>query len=159
MRSWLVALGVLLLLPLASAETIVSGNTDFDVSLLIPLVLAIVAAIVLRRWMVPQQLSSLQVGFEIDDDLYEIHRLTNNRDDAKELLSLPGVKFALALYMMAMTAILLLITELFFNPNVFYLPNVVLIGILFLIPVFISPWESLNIELRVFYLDWLLFRF
>ena len=53
--------------------------------------------------MVPQQLSSLQVGFEIDDDLYEVHRLTNDREDAKELLSLPGVKFALALYMMAMT--------------------------------------------------------
>jgi hypothetical protein len=147
MRSWLVALGVILLLPLASAETIVSGNTDFEISLLIPLFLAIIAAIVLRRWMVPQQLSSLQVGFEIDDDLYEVHRLTNNRDDAKELLSLPGVRFSLALYMMAMTAILLLITELFFNPNVFYLPNVVLIGILFLIPVFISPWESLNIQL------------
>ena len=147
MRSWLVPLGIIILLPLASAETTVSGNTDFTISLLIPLVIAIIAAIILRKWMVPQQLSSLQVGFEIDDDLYEIHRLTNDRDDAKELLSLPGVKFALALYMMAMTAILLLIMELFFNPNIFYLPNVILIGFLFLIPVFISPWESLNIQL------------
>lgn len=147
MRSWIVALGIILFLPLVSAETTVTGNTDFEASLLIPLFIAVVAAIVLRRWMVPQQLSSLQVGFEIDDDLYEIHRLTNDRDDAKELLSLPGIKFSLALYMMAMTAVLLLITELFFNPIVFYLPNVILIGILFLIPVFISPWESLNIQL------------
>ena len=147
MRSWLVALGIILFLPLVSAETTVTGNTDFEASLLIPLFIAVVAAIVLRRWMVPQQLSSLQVGFEIDDDLYEIHRLTNDRNDAKELLSLPGIKFSLALYMMAMTAVLLLITELFFNPVVFYLPNVILIGILFMIPVFISPWESLNIQL------------
>ena len=147
MRSWIVVLGIILFLPLVSAETTVTGNTDFEASLLIPLFIAVVAAIVLRRWMVPQQLSSLQVGFEIDDDLYEIHRLTNDRDDAKELLSLPGIKFSLALYMMAMTAVLLLITELFFNPVVFYLPNVILIGILFLIPVFISPWESLNIQL------------
>ena len=147
MRSWLVPLGILLFLPLVSAETTVTGNTDFQASLLIPLFIAVVAAIVLRRWMVPQQLSSLQVGFEIDDDLYEIHRLTNDRGDAKELLSLPGIKFSLALYMMAMTAVLLLITELFFNPVVFYLPNVILIGVLFLIPVFISPWESLNIQL------------
>ena len=147
MRSWIVVLGIIVFLPLVSAETTVTGNTDFEASLLIPLFIAVVAAIVLRRWMVPQQLSSLQVGFEIDDDLYEIHRLTNDRDDAKELLSLPGIKFSLALYMMAMTAVLLLITELFFNPVVFYLPNVILIGVLFLIPVFISPWESLNIQL------------
>ena len=147
MRSWIAALGIILFLPLVSAETTVTGNTDFEASLLVPLFIAVVAAIVLRRWMVPQQLSSLQVGFEIDDDLYEIHRLTNDRGDAKELLSLPGIKFSLALYMMAMTAVLLLITELFFNPVVFYLPNVILIGVLFIIPVFISPWESLNIQL------------
>ncbi len=147
MRSWLGLLGIITLLPLASAQTTVSSYTTFEPTLLIPLIIAIIAAIILRKWMVPQQLSSLQVGFEIDDDLYEVHRLTNDREDAKELLSLPGVKFALALYMMAMTAILLLIMELFFNPNVFYLPNIILIGILFLIPVFISPWESLNIQL------------
>ena len=44
----------------------------------------------------------------------------------------------LRLYMMAMTGVLLLISELIFDPEVYYLPNLLLMGILVLIPILIS---------------------
>ena len=51
-------------------------------------------------------MSSLQVAFEIDDSLYEVHRLTKTRDDVKDLFSLPRVGFAVTMYLMAMTGVL-----------------------------------------------------
>ena len=65
--------------------------------------------------MIPSQLSGLQVGFEIDDGLYEVHSLTKGRGGVKRLLQLPNVGFGIALYMMAMTGVLLLISELIFD--------------------------------------------
>tara|TARA_B100000683_G_scaffold116600_1_gene114672 strand:+ start:2514 stop:5417 length:2904 start_codon:yes stop_codon:yes gene_type:complete len=97
--------------------------------------------------MIPSQLSGLQVGFEIDDGLYEVHSLTKGRGGVKRLLQLPNVGFGIALYMMAMTGVLLLISELIFDAEVYYLPNLLLMGLLVLIPILISPWESLNGQL------------
>jgi hypothetical protein len=48
---------------------------------------------------------------------------------------------------MGMTGVLLLITELLFNAEVYYGPNLFLIGVLIAIPVIISPWETLNAQL------------
>ena len=97
--------------------------------------------------MIPTQLSGLQVGFEIDDGLYEVHSLTKGKGGVKRLLKLPNVGFGIALYMMAMTGVLLLISELVFDPEVYYLPNLLLMGVLVVIPILISPWESLNGQL------------
>ena len=97
--------------------------------------------------MIPSQLSGLQVGFEIDDGLYEVHRLSKGRGGVRRLIQLPNVGFGIALYMMAMTGVLLLIAELIFEPEVYYLPNILLMGLLVLIPILISPWESLNGQL------------
>ena len=133
----------LVLLPTASAGRIENPSV-LALEHLIPLGIAILSAFVLWKWMVPSQLSSLQVGFEVDDGIYEVHRLTKGRKDALALLKLKTVGFGVALYMMAMTGVLLLISELIFNPEVFYLPNVMLMGILVLIPIVISPLESLN---------------
>ena len=93
--------------------------------------------------MIPTQLSGLQVGFEIDDGLYEVHSLTKGRGGVKRLLKLQNVGFGIALYMMAMTGVLLLISELVFDPEVYYLPNLLLMGVLVVIPILISPWESM----------------
>ena len=76
--------------------------------------------------MIPSQLSGLQVGFEIDDGLYEVHRLSKGRGGVRRLIQLPNVGFGIALYMMAMTGVLLLIAELIFEPEVYYLPNILL---------------------------------
>ena len=121
---------------------------DFFIRALIAGVgIALVTAFILWKWMIPSQLSSLQVGFEIDDGLYEVHRLTKGSRAASKLLSLPNVGFGVALYMMSMTGVLLLIAELIFNPEVYYLPNIILMGFMAIIPILISPWESLNGQL------------
>ncbi|MCH1527042.1 MAG: tetratricopeptide repeat protein [Candidatus Poseidoniaceae archaeon] len=147
MRRWLVACFVCLVLtPIASAGSI-ENPTDLSWSHLIPFLIAFTTAVVLWKWMIPTQLSGLQVGFEIDDGLYEVHSLTKGRGGVKKLLQLPNVGFGIALYMMAMTGVLLLIAELMFEPDVYYLPNLVLMGLLVLIPIVISPWESLNGQL------------
>ena len=145
-RWWGLFLG-LLLIPSVSAETGIIQPSEMTFDLFTPLIVAIIAAIFLRAWMVPNQLSSLQVGFEIDDNLYEVHRLTEDRQDAKELLGMPGIKISLMLYMMAMLSVLLLIAELMFKPTQYFYYNVILMGALFIIPVVISPWESLNTQI------------
>jgi hypothetical protein len=126
-----------------SAGTIENPSV-FKIGHIIPLLISLSVAIGLWKWMVPSQLARLQVGFEIDDGLYEIHRLTKGRRGAAKLLSLPNVGFGVALYMMAMTGVLLLISELMFEAEIYYLPNLMLMGLLVLIPIVISPWETLN---------------
>ena len=133
----------LILVPSVSAGEIASPSS-VTMNNVIPSLIAIFSALILWRWMVPSQLSGLQVGFEIDDGLYEVHRLTKGRVGAKRLLRLPSVGFGVALYMMAMTGVLLLISELIFDAEVYYMPNLMLMGMLILIPVVISPWETLN---------------
>ncbi|MGB0801574.1 MAG: tetratricopeptide repeat protein [Candidatus Poseidoniaceae archaeon] len=147
MRASLVAILLsVVMLPLASAGTVENpANLSFEHA--IPFLVALVTALVLWKWMIPTQLSGLQVGFEIDDGLYEVHSLTKGRGGVKKLLNLPNVGFGIALYMMAMTGVLLLISELIFDAQVYYLPNLLLMGILVLIPILISPWESLNGQL------------
>ena len=133
-------------LPLASAST-VSDVSDFRLEYFYPVVVAFAVAIPVWRWFIPNQLANLQVAFEIDDDLYEVHRITKDVEDARALLQEGGTAFGIGLYVMGMTGVLLLITELLFNPDVYYLPNLFLIGVLVMIPVFISPWETLNAQL------------
>ena len=147
MRRWLFAcLLCLILTPLASAAS-VENPTNLSINHAIPFLVAFVTALVLWKWMIPTQLSGLQVGFEIDDGLYEVHSLTKGKGGVRRLLGLQNVGFGIALYMMAMTGVLLLISELIFDPDVYYLPNLFLMGILVLIPILISPWESLNGQL------------
>ena len=142
----LAALLSVVLLPLVSASTI-ENPSDLSIDHLFPFLIAFLTALILWKWMIPTQLSGLQVGFEIDDGLYEVHSLTKGRGGVKKLLKLPNVGFGIALYMMAMTGVLLLIAELVFEPEVYYLPNILLMGLLVLIPILISPWESLNGQL------------
>ena len=98
-------------------------------------------------WFIPNQLSNLQVAFEIDDDLYEVHRITRDREDARELLGEGSVGYGVGLYMMGMTGVLILIAEFIFDPYRFFKPNLYIIGLMILIPIMISPWETLNAQL------------
>ena len=147
MRRWLLAfLTCSVFIPLASAGT-VENPANLSMNHAIPFLVAFFTALILWKWMIPSQLSGLQVGFEIDDGLYEVHSLTKGRGGVKRLLQLPNVGFGIALYMMAMTGVLLLISELIFDAEVYYLPNLLLMGVLVLIPILVSPWESLNGQL------------
>jgi hypothetical protein len=134
------------LIPSASASSINSID-EFSVSFLYPVLVAFVVAILLWKYFVPRQLSALQVAFEIDDGLYEVHRLTKGVDEAKELLQQGRVAFGVGLYMMGMMGILVLIGELIFDADVYFDLNLWLIGLFILIPVLISPWETLNAQL------------
>ena len=133
-------------LPSVQAVTIAHPN-DIQMRYLFPALIAFTIAIPVWIWFIPKQLSNLQVAFEIDDDLYEVHRITRSLSDARELLRSRSVSIGVGLYMMGMTGVLLLITELLFNAEVYYEPNLFLIGILIAIPVIISPWETLNAQL------------
>ena len=141
--SVLVILG---LLPQVSAST-VAQPTDFDVAYLYPLLSALFVAALLWKFFVPRQLSALQVAFEIDDNLYEVHRLTRTVEDAREILQQGRVAFGVGLYMMGMLGVLLLISELIFQPDVYFEPNLWIIGLFVLLPILISPWETMNAQL------------
>ena len=145
-----VALGIVLaasaLLPQVSASS-VAKPTEFDISYLYPLLSAILVAGLLWKYFVPRQLSALQVAFEIDDNLYEVHRLTRTVGDAREILQQGRVAFGVGLYMMGMLGVLLLISELIFQPDVYFEPNLWIIGLFVLLPIFVSPWETMNAQL------------
>ncbi|MBL6748662.1 MAG: hypothetical protein ISP85_06725, partial [Candidatus Poseidonia sp.] len=142
-------LGVLIsiiFIPLASAAT-VSTSGSFSLELMAPLILALVIAYFVRRWFIPQQLKNLQVAFEIDDDLYEVHRITRTLRDARKLLRQGTVGYGVLLYMMGLTGVLVLIMELLFDADTFSQINLYVIATFIFIPVFISPWETLNGQL------------
>ena len=109
-------LGVLasiMCIPTASAAN-VSNSSSFTLALMTPLLLALFIAYFVRRWFIPQQLKNLQVAFEIDDDLYEVHRITRTLRDARKLLRYGSVGYGVLLYMMGLTGVLVLIMELLF---------------------------------------------
>ena len=112
-----------------------------------PLFIALCIAFFVRRWFIPQQLKNLQVAFEIDDDLYEVHRITRTLRDSRRLLNAGRVRWGVLLYMMGLTGVLILIAELMFDADVFSQFNLYVIATLILIPVLISPWETLNSQL------------
>ena len=123
------------------------SSDSFDISHLYPLSGALLVAGLMWKFFIPIQLSNLQVAFEIDDDLYEVHRVTRDLDDARDLLSEGSVGYGLGLYMMGMTGILVLIGEFIFDPDFFYTPSLYIIGLLVGIPILISPWETMNAQL------------
>ena len=142
-----ILLGSVWLLPSAAAQVVIVQPSEPSAELALPFSIALVAALLLWRWFVPRQLASLQVAFEIDDDLYEVHRISKTVKEARELLGERSVYRGAILYMMGMTGILLLIAELIFDPNTFYQPNLFLIALLVGFPIFVSPWETLNAQL------------
>ena len=125
----LACLFAILAVPQVSAAQ-VTDISDIKLEYFYPALVAFAVAIPVWRWFIPNQLANLQVAFEIDDDLYEVHRITKNVDDARALLQEGGTAYGIGLYVMGMTGVLLLIAELVFNPDTYYLPNLFLIGIL-----------------------------
>ena len=100
------------LLPSSSAEAEIVEYGSLDIYMLAPVAMAIIGAGILWKWILPISLGNLQVAFEIDDDLYEVHRLSKSRRDTKELLNLPSVPFGVLSYLMAMGGIMLIVAEL-----------------------------------------------
>ena len=136
-----------LLMPFVSAApTIVSAGT-FDPSLLAPLAIAIIVGLMLWRWLLPLSLSNLQVAFEVDDGLYEVHRLSKNRREVMKLLNAPRVVIGSLAYLLAMTGILLIVCELLIEPSTFYEPVIYMMLVLVAYPIIISPFVTLYAQL------------
>ena len=130
----------------ASANQIAEID-EFKIEFMLPMLVAFAIAIPVWRWFIPNQLAHLQVAFEIDDDLYEVHKITGSVADARSLLKQGAVGYGIGLYMMGMTGILILIAELMFDPGTYFMPDLIVAGILIIIPVLISPWETMNAQL------------
>ena len=128
-----VFLAFLALIPHVSASSI-AKPTDFDITYLYPLLSALFVATLLWKFFVPRQLSALQVAFEIDDNLYEVHRLSRTIEDARSILQQGRVAFGVGLYMMGMLGVLLLIAELLFQPDTYFEPNLWIICLLYTSP-------------------------
>ncbi len=135
------------LMPFVSAAPTIVGAGTFDPSLLAPLAIAIMVGLMLWRWLLPLSLSNLQVAFEVDDGLYEVHRLSKNRKDVINLLNAPKVMIGSLAYLLAMTGILLIVCELLIEPSTFYEPVIYMMLILVSYPIIISPFVTLYAQL------------
>ncbi len=93
---------------------------EFKFEYFLPIILAFAIALPVWKWFIPNQLSSLQVAFEIDDDLYEVHKITGILSDARTLLMLGTVGYATGLFIMGMTRLLILIAVLTFVTVVYF---------------------------------------
>ena len=142
----LVFLGTLFLPIYAAEPTIVSAN-EIQIQLMIPLLIAIIFGLTLWRWLLPLSLSNLQVAFEVDEGLYEVHRLTKNKRETMRLLSAPKVAMGSLAYLLAMTGILLIVAELLIQPSTFYEPVIYMMLILISFPIIISPFVTLYAQL------------
>ena len=135
----------MLLSPSVAAESTISSS--FSPLLLLPMLLAGVATYLLWKHLLPSSLSSLQVAFEVDDGLYEVHRLTKDRDDARKLLALPRVGAGVSAYLMAMAGMLIIIIELIILPDTYHWLSVFSMVVLIALPVLYSPLETLAAQL------------
>ena len=124
-----------------------SSDNSFEYMHLMPIITGFFSGFLMWKWFIPNQLSNLQVAFEIDDDLYEVHRVTRDKEDARDLLSEGSVGYGIGLYMMGMTGVLILIGEFIFDPDYFYPPSLYIVGFLVGVPILISPWETMNAQL------------
>ncbi len=136
------------LLPLSSAEVELVEAGTIDIGLLIPIVVASIGTVTLWQWILPLSLGNLQVAFEVDDDLFEVHRLTRTKMQTKELLNLRGVSLGVLSYLMAMGGVMLIVAELLIGPGTFYKPIVFVTIVFVSVPIFVSPIVTMYAQIR-----------
>ena len=136
------------LLPLCAAEAEIVDYASLDIGLLIPVIVAAMGTVVLWQWILPLSLGNLQVAFEVDDDLYEVHRLTRTKQQTRELLNLRGVSFGVLSYLMAMGGIMLIVAELMIGPGTFYKPIVFVTVAFVSVPIIVSPIVTMYAQIR-----------
>ena len=84
---------------------------DITLWSLIPLVLSIGFAYAFFRFFVPKSLAGLQVAFPTGPLRYEVHTITKDKKDAKELLRSPSMRFGVIAYTMALTGAIIIMIE------------------------------------------------
>ena len=86
----------------------------FDGMAILAIILSALFAYLFQEYLIPRGLSGLQVAFPTGPKRYEVHTVTANKDEAKELLQAPGMRNGLTVYVMALTGAILLGMEWLF---------------------------------------------
>ena len=82
--------------------------SEFDIMAIFAISLSAFIAYLFQEYVIPRGLSGLQVAFPTGPRRYEVHTVTDNKDEAKELLKTPGMRNGLTVYVMALTGAILL---------------------------------------------------
>ena len=90
---------------------LVSG---FDGMAVLAVILSALFSYLFQEYLIPRGLSGLQVAFPTGPKRYEVHTVTANKEEAKELLKAPGMRNGLTVYVMALTGAILLGMEWLF---------------------------------------------
>ena len=118
----------------------------------LPIIASLAIVILLWRFVIPRGLRGLRVAFQREENVYEIHILTKNTADARELLQDSRVRFGIQTYLWSLTGIAILLLEfiisytegiLEFNQWVLFVA-ITLISI----PAIVSILSSLDAQLR-----------
>ena len=148
-RMMLCGLALLIcLLPLGAAEVKLVDYDTMEIGLLVPIIAAAIGTVTLWQWILPLSLGNLQVAFEVDDDLYEVHRLTRTKAQIKGLLALRGVSVGVLSYLMAMGGIMLIVAELLIGPGTFFKPIVYVTIVFVSVPIIVSPIVTMYAQIR-----------
>ena len=136
------------LLPLSAAEAEIVDYGAIDIGLLVPVIVAAIGTVILWQWILPLSLGNLQVAFEVDDDLFEVHRLTRTQKQTRDLLNLRGVSMGVLSYLMAMGGVMLIVAELLIGPGTFYKPIIFVTAAFVLVPIIVSPIVTMYAQIR-----------
>ena len=91
---------------------------EFSSMAILAILLSALTSYLFQEYLIPRGLSGLQVAFPTGPKRYEVHTVTDNKEEAKELLKAPGMRNGLTVYVMALAgAILLAVEWLFFQLN------------------------------------------
>ena len=74
---------------------LVSG---FDGMAIIAIILSALFSYLFQEYLIPRGLSGLQVAFPTGAKRYEVHTVTANKEEAKELLKAPSMRNGLTVY-------------------------------------------------------------
>ena len=128
--------------------TLVEG---FDITALLAMLISILITYAFQAGFIPRSLSGLQVAFPTGPKRYEVHTVTSDRLEAKELLKSPGMRNGLTVYLMAFTgAILLGVEWLFYSTGIsdgLHMISMAVALVLIACPAMISSGVSLSAQL------------
>ena len=129
----------------------ISLISGFDIMVIFGFLIAVGLAYLFQEFVIPRGLSGLQVAFPTGSKRYEVHTVTNDKYEARELLQAPGMRYGLTVYIMAFTgAILLGIEWLFYQTGIndgIHMLSFSLAIILIIFPAMISTGVSMSMQL------------
>ena len=125
--------------------------SEFDAMALIAIAVSAFLAYLFQEYLIPRGLSGLQVAFPTGPKRYEVHTVTADRFEARELLKAPGMRNGLTVYIMALTgAILLAVEWLFYQfgwTEGVHMPSLAMALVLIIFPAMISTGVSMSTQI------------